>query len=67
LHPATFWGRRLLKAINWTSSFATFFFKTRHGRTYRILFLLADQEVRVLRVRGPGQRPVSKRDIPANE
>jgi plasmid stabilization system protein ParE len=38
-------------------------FKTRHGRTYRVLFLIANDEVRVLRVRGPGQSPVKRRDI----
>ncbi len=31
------------------------FFKTKAGRSYRILFLIVDVEVRVLRVRGPGQ------------
>lgn len=38
-------------------------FKTRHGRTYRILFLIAGDQVRVLRVRAPGQSPVRRRDI----
>jgi len=41
------------------------FFKTRRGRSYRLLFVVTSGEVRVLRVRGPGQRPVSKRDLPA--
>ena len=34
------------------------FFKTKAGRLYRILFLIVDAEVRVLRVRGPGQEMV---------
>jgi plasmid stabilization system protein ParE len=43
------------------------FFKTRRGRTYRILFVIVGSEVRVLRIRGPGQRAVSRRDLPPNE
>jgi plasmid stabilization system protein ParE len=43
------------------------FFKTRQGRTYRLLFVIAGNDLRVLRVRGPGQRPVSRRDLPAEE
>jgi hypothetical protein len=39
------------------------FFKTRRGRTYRILFVVAADEVRVLRVRGPGQPPISAKDL----
>lgn len=30
-------------------------FKTRNGRPYRVLFMVAGNEVRILRVRGPGQ------------
>lgn len=30
-------------------------FKTAHGRYYRALYLIVENEVRVLRVRGPGQ------------
>lgn len=33
-------------------------FKTRHGRLYRLIFLIHTEEVRILRVRGPGQAPV---------
>lgn len=40
------------------------FFRTRRGRTYRLLFMLREEEVLVLRVRGPGQRPVTRRDFP---
>ena len=32
------------------------FFKTRKGRTYRALFDIRGDQVRVLRVRGPGQK-----------
>ena len=38
-------------------------FKTPRGRYYRILYMFDDVEVRVLRVRGPGQAPVSAEDI----
>lgn len=34
------------------------FFRTRRGRTYRAIFLVIGEEVRILRVRGPGQAPV---------
>lgn len=30
-------------------------FKTAHGRYYRALYVIVENEVRVLRVRGPGQ------------
>src|SRR4051794_36535902 len=33
-------------------------FRTRAGRTYRALFVVVGDEVRVLRVRGPGQPPL---------
>jgi plasmid stabilization system protein ParE len=39
------------------------FFKTRRGRTYRILFVVHQREVIVLRIRGPGQPPVTTREI----
>lgn len=38
-------------------------FKTRLGRPYRLLFAIVDDEVLILRVRGPGQAPLSKMDI----
>jgi plasmid stabilization system protein ParE len=41
-------------------------FRTRHGRHYRILFTATDNEVRILRVRGPGQPPVQMSDLPEN-
>ncbi len=43
------------------------FFKTRRGRTYRLLFVFVGSEVRILRVRGPGQRPVTRSDVPQDE
>jgi plasmid stabilization system protein ParE len=39
-------------------------FKTRRGRDYRIVFEVSDTEIIVLRVRGPGQRPLRPRDLP---
>ena len=38
-------------------------FKTPRGRTYRIIFLIANKQVRVLRVRGPGQPPLRAKDL----
>ena len=38
-------------------------FKTRRGRPYRLLFTLADREVRGLHVRGPGQDLVSADEL----
>ena len=39
------------------------FFKTPTGRVYRIVFLTTDSEVRILRVRGPGQSPLKPADL----
>jgi plasmid stabilization system protein ParE len=39
------------------------FFKTRRGHRYRIVFLIVEPEVRILRVRGPGQKPLRGKDI----
>lgn len=38
-------------------------FSTRRGRIYRLLFIIAGNQVRVLRVRGPGQSPLKSRDL----
>ena len=38
-------------------------FHTRSGRTYRAIFVVIDDAVRILRVRGPGQRLVRPRDV----
>ena len=39
------------------------FFRTRRGGVYRILFVVIDNEVRILRIRGPGQGPVGRDEI----
>jgi len=39
-------------------------FKTRRGRVYRIVFEVSDTEIVILRVRGPGQTPLRRRDLP---
>jgi plasmid stabilization system protein ParE len=39
-------------------------FKTRRGRVYRAIFTIDGEEVRVLRVRRPAQRPIRGRDLP---
>lgn len=38
-------------------------FKTRRGKQYRILFSVIANEIRILRVRGPGQAPITKYDV----
>lgn len=38
-------------------------FKTPKGRTYRAAFLIADDVISVLRVRGPGQPPLASDEI----
>lgn len=38
-------------------------FKTRQGRIYRALFVIENHTVFVLRIRGPGQAPVTAMDI----
>jgi plasmid stabilization system protein ParE len=40
-------------------------FKTRRGRFYRIIFEYSDSEVFLLRVRGPGQPPLRRRELPS--
>lgn len=39
-------------------------FKTPRGRMYRAIFTIIGDEVRILRVRRPGQRPIRGRDLP---
>ncbi len=39
------------------------FFKTPRGRRYRIVFDIHENTVAVLRVRGPGQAPLRRRDV----
>ena len=50
-HPL---GRQLRQAL----------FKTRRGRVYRIVFEVSETEIVLLRVRGPGQSPLRRRDLP---
>lgn len=40
-----------------------FLFKTRRGRMYRGLFVVVNDEVRILRVRGPGQPPLETDEL----
>jgi plasmid stabilization system protein ParE len=39
------------------------FFKTRSGNRYRVLYIVAGDEVRIVRIRGPGQPPVTWDDL----
>jgi plasmid stabilization system protein ParE len=41
-----------------------FLFKTRRGRTYRGIFVVVDDQIRVLRIRGPGQAPLDESEMP---
>jgi plasmid stabilization system protein ParE len=38
-------------------------FRTRAGHAYRAIYTVADDEVRILRVRGPRQPPLKPRDV----
>ncbi len=38
-------------------------FKTRQGKRYRVIFIIENNVVQVLRVRGPGQPPLSKDEV----
>ncbi len=40
-----------------------FLFKTRRGRTYRGVFVVVADEVKILRVRGPGQPPLEPDEL----
>jgi len=40
------------------------FFKTRRGRTYRIVFEVSGESILIIRVRGPGQAPLRRSDLP---
>lgn len=42
-------------------------FKTRHGRRYRILLTVQENIVFILRVRGPGQNLLRRKQIPLPE
>lgn len=36
-------------------------FRTKHGSTYRAVFMVREDAVTIVGVRGPGQRPITKR------
>lgn len=38
-------------------------FGTRHGGTYRAVFTMAGNQIRILRVRGPGQPPLVEDEL----
>lgn len=38
-------------------------FRTKHGLIYRAIYKIDDDHVVVLRIRGPGQRPVRQHDL----
>lgn len=38
-------------------------FKTRRGQQYRLIYTIVGADVRVLRVRGPGQPPITTGDV----
>ncbi len=40
-----------------------FLFKTRRGRIYRGVFVVVESEIRVLRIRGPGQAPADSNEL----
>ena len=39
------------------------FFRTKRGRAYRVLFYMEEQDVYILRVRGPGQAPLDATEL----
>ena len=39
-------------------------FRTKHGLVYRAIYKIDGDRVVVLRLRGPGQRPINRRDLP---
>ena len=43
------------------------FFRTRKGNTYRAIFLIKGNEVRILRIRGSGQLPLTADEIKVEE
>ena len=58
--------RSLQGASAWWFAFEDAF-KTRHGRSYRFVFTRVGDELRILRVRGPGQPPLQADEMPDNE
>jgi plasmid stabilization system protein ParE len=49
----------------WNRDIRQTLFKTARGNRYRIVFELTESEIRILRVRGPGQPPLRRRDLPS--
>ena len=49
----------------WNREIHQTLFKTTRGKRYRIVFELTQSEIRILRVRGPGQPPLRRRDFPS--
>lgn len=39
-------------------------FQTPHGKTYQLIYRIRDNEVHVIRVWPPGQRPIRRKDLP---
>lgn len=50
----------------WNRDIRQALFKTSRGNRYRIVFELIDAEIRILRVRGPGQPRLRRRDLPTD-
>jgi plasmid stabilization system protein ParE len=55
------------EAAHLQADIRTVLFKTRRGRRYRIIFEFDANEIRILRVRQPGQRPLRVGDIRFDE
>lgn len=64
------------KVANWPDSYSLapedelderelrqFFFKTRRGKNYRAIFTIQNEEILILRVRGPGQDDLEPSDL----
>jgi plasmid stabilization system protein ParE len=51
------------EARNVGNEFREFYFRTKHGKRYRLLFTIDDSQVVIYRVRGPGEPPVRKGDL----
>jgi plasmid stabilization system protein ParE len=43
------------------------FFRTRKGNTYRMVILIRNWEVQILRIRGPGQPPLLRDELASGE
>ena len=52
-----------LEAADCTAPLKEAAFRTQHGRTYRAIFTIAGDEVRILRIRGPGQPPLQDDEL----